>query len=165
MSSKNEMNRKDFLTLTFTLLGATAVGAVACSDDNNNTADGGTGTSGTNGGAGRGGSGGSTGRGGSGGTTGTGGGGGNVAASCSNPLPEMQVPDNTMHTHTLMIPATALTSGSAQTFDTGVTDGHMHMVTLSTADQATLMGGGNVTVTSGSAGTPAHMHMFMVSCH
>src|SRR5438067_2419214 len=108
MNSKNEMNRKDFLTLTFTLLGATAVGAAACSD-NNNTADGGTGTSGTNGGAGRGGTnggagrGGSGGNGGSGGTTGTGGGGGNVAASCADPLPENQVQDTTGHTHSLMI--------------------------------------------------------------
>src|SRR5262245_18999683 len=65
MGSKNDMTRKDFLTLTFTLIGTTAVGAAACSSDQN-AADGGTA--------------GTTGRGGRGGTSGTGGGGGSTAA-------------------------------------------------------------------------------------
>ena len=34
MGSKNDLTRKEFITLTFTLIGATAVGA--CDDDNNN---------------------------------------------------------------------------------------------------------------------------------
>jgi hypothetical protein len=159
MSSKGDMNRKEFLTLTFTLIGATAVGAAACDDNNNNAVDasGNAGTSGT----GRGGSGGT----GTAGTTGTGGAGGNTAANCTDPLPEMQIADSTMHTHTLTIAATALSSTSAMTFDTGVTDAHMHMVTLQPADLSTIKGGGMVTVTTGSAGTPAHTHMFRVSCH
>jgi hypothetical protein len=79
-------------------------------------------------------------------------------------LPETQVPDATMHTHTLMIPASDLDATTDQTVDTGVTSAHMHMVTLTVADLGTLKGGGQVTVTSSSAGTPAHTHMFMVSC-
>jgi hypothetical protein len=46
-----------------------------------------------------------------------------------------------------------------------MTDAHMHIVTLEPAQLTTLKGGGNVTVTTSSAGTPAHMHMYMVSCH
>jgi hypothetical protein len=74
------------------------------------------------------------------------------------------VPDQTQHSHTLMIPASDLDAATDQTINTGVTDGHMHMVTLTVANLGTLKGGGQVTVTSTSAGTPAHMHMFTVSC-
>ena len=49
MGSKNEMTRKEFLVLTFTLIGTTAA-VGACSDDDNNNVDAGTG--GNNGGAG-----------------------------------------------------------------------------------------------------------------
>src|SRR5437868_903080 len=72
MGSNDEMTRKDFLTLTFTLIGGTVVGA--CSSDNNNVDGGFGGTFGNNGGTfGRGGRGGTTGGGGRGGTTGAGG--------------------------------------------------------------------------------------------
>src|SRR5512144_2185342 len=107
MSSKNDITRKEFLTLTFTLIGATTVGAAACSD-NNNSADGGTaGTTGTGG----------TSTGGRGGTTGTGGTGGNVAAACSDPLPETMVSDTTGHTHSVTIHASTLDATSAQNID------------------------------------------------
>jgi hypothetical protein len=170
MSSKKEMTRKDFLTLTFTLIGTTAVGVAACSD-NNNAADGGTaGTTGTGGTStgGRGGSGARGGAGGAGGTTGTGGAGGNVAASCTDPLPENQVADTTGHTHTVTIAASALNATSAQTFDTsnpvsGTSSPHMHMVTLQPADLAMLKAGGTVTMTSTIV--MSHAHMYMISCH
>jgi hypothetical protein len=150
MGSKNDMTRKDFLTLTFTLIGSTAVGAAACSSSNN-SADGGTA--------------GTTGTGGHGGTTGTGGHGGSGGAAGTNPLPETMIADANMHSHTLTIPASTVDATTAQMINTGVTDAHMHIVTLEPAQLTTLKGGGNVTVTTSSAGTPAHMHMYMVSCH
>jgi hypothetical protein len=157
MGSKNDMTRKEFITLTFTLIGATAVGA--CSDDNNNnTGTGGisgTGRGGTTGGAGKGGSGGAA------GTTGTGGAGGTGTAACADPLAEMQAPSD--HTHTVTIPASTLNATTAQTFDTSVVLGHMHMVTLEPAQLAAIKGGGSATVTSSSAS--AHTHVFTVSCH
>lgn len=172
MGSKKEMTRKEFLTLTFTLVG-TAAAAGACSNDNNGN-DGGFGgtfggTSGTNG---RGGSGGTSagGHGGGAGTSagGNGGTGGTTATACADPLPETQVPDTTGHVHTVMIPASKLSATSAQTFDTsvasaGTAGAHMHMVTLEPAQLATLKGGGNVTVMSTIV--MSHGHMFMVSCH
>ena len=59
MDSKNEMTRKQFLVLTFSLVGTTAAMGSSCSDDNNNV----TGAAGSSG----------TGRGGTTGTAGTGG--------------------------------------------------------------------------------------------
>ena len=159
MGSNNEMTRKEFITLTFTLIGATAVGA--CSDDNNNnTGTGGisgTGRGGTTGGAGKGGSGGAA------GTTGTGGTGGTGTASCADPLPEMQAPSD--HTHTVTVPASTLSATSAQTFTTSSVLGHMHMITLEPAQLTAIAGGGSATATSTSAGSPAHTHVFTVSCH
>jgi hypothetical protein len=165
MSSKNDLTRKEFLTLTFTLIGSTAVGAAACSSDNNNN-DGGVG--GRGGTTGTGGTTGAGGTGGHGGTGGTGGAGGTNGAACTDPLPEQMVADSTMHSHSLMIPASTLNATSAQTVNTGTTDGHMHMVTLQPADLATLKGGGTVTMTTSSAmapGGPVHTHMYMISCH
>jgi hypothetical protein len=176
MGSKNDMTRKDFLTLTFTLIGSTAVGAAACSSSNN-SADGGGhgGTTGTGGTTNVGGHGGTTGAGGTTGTggtgtggTGTGGTGGTGTAACADPLPETQVADTTGHTHTVMIPASMLDATSAQMFDTsiaepGTASAHMHMITLQTSDLATLKGGGNVTVMSTIV--MSHGHMFMISCH
>jgi hypothetical protein len=156
MGSKTEMTRKEFLVLTFTLVGAAATTGAACDDDDNNA----TGSGGTTGG-GRGGTTGSGGSGGSGGgTAGNGNGGNGTAAGCSDPLPEVQAPSD--HTHTLTIPASTLDATTAQTFNTGVTDAHMHMVTLAAADLATIKGGGSVTVTSTVA--IGHSHMFTVSC-
>lgn len=132
------MTRKQFVRLTFTLLGGAATVA-ACSSGNTY---GGTGTGGSNG---------------AGGSTSAGG-------ACLDPLPETQVPDSTGHMHSVMIPASDLNATTDQTINTTVQLGHMHAVTLVVADLATLKGGGQVTVTSTSAGTPAHTHMYMVSC-
>lgn len=160
MASNNEMTRKEFITLTFTLIGATAVGA--CGDDNNNnTGTGGisgTGRAGTTGGAGKGGSGGAAG---TTGTAGTGGAGGTGTTACADPLPAMQAPSD--HTHTVTIPASTLDSPSAMTFDTSVALGHMHSVTLQPLQLATIKGGGSVMVTS--TVSSAHSHVFAVSCH
>jgi hypothetical protein len=137
------LSRKEFLTLSLTLLGGAAA-AGACSSS---TYGGGSGaTGGTSG------SGGSTG---SGGTAGT---------ACSDPLPEMQVADATGHAHTVTIPAATLDATTDQTIDTSVTFGHMHAITLAVADLATLKSGGSVTVTSTETGTPAHVHMYTVTC-
>src|SRR6185369_7266058 len=87
------MTRKEFVTLTFTLIGSAAA---ACSSSSSSN-DGGTG-----------GSFGSGGSNGTGGTTGTGGHGGRGGGACASPLPETQVPDTTGHTHTVTIPAVEL---------------------------------------------------------
>ena len=155
MGSKTDMTRKEFLTLTFTLVGTTAA-AAACSSDSNAT----TGTAGTSGGAHGGSGGGAAGTSGSAGTTGAGGTGGGAAA-CSDPLPEVQSASD--HTHTLVIPASTLNATTAQTIDTGLALAHMHAVTLEPADLATLKGGSSVTITSSVAS--AHTHVFTISCH
>jgi hypothetical protein len=165
MGSKNEMTRKEFLVLTFTLVG-TAAAAGDCSSDNNNvdaSFGGNNGNAGTTGGAGTGGRGGTPGNAGSGGTTGTAGGGGTTATSCTNPLPATQsVAD---HTHTLSIAASTVNATTVQMMDTGVagTTPHMHVVTLQPADLTTLKGGGTVMVTSSTA--DLHAHVFTISCH
>ena len=168
MGSKTDMTRKEFLTLTFTLVG-TAAAVGACSNDNNGNDGGFGGTFGGNSGTGRGGTGGTS-TGGHGGTAGTsaGGTGGTGATACADPLSESQVSDTTGHTHTVTIPASTLNATSAQTFDTSVAEpgtasAHMHMVTLEPAQLATLKGGSNVTVMSTIV--MSHGHMFMVSCH
>ncbi len=173
------MTRKEFVTLTFTLIGGAA--AAACSSSSNSN-DGGTGgsfgTGGSNGTGGVHGTGGANGTGGAGGATGTGGTSGATGtagtsgAACTTPLPETQLADSTGHMHTVMIPASDLDATAAQTITTsgptpdtagGVVVQHTHMVTLSTANLGTLKGGGSVTVTSSPA-SDGHMHMFMVSC-
>ncbi|HEX3905267.1 MAG TPA: hypothetical protein VH853_20730 [Polyangia bacterium] len=139
------MTRKEFVTLTFTLLGGAATVAACSSSSNNN------GTGGTNGSA---------------GATG-------IGATCANPLPETQVADATGHFHTVMIQASLLDAATDQTITTGpatpdmdggTVSAHMHMVTLTVANLATLKGGGQVTVTSQPAGLGPHTHMYMVSC-
>jgi hypothetical protein len=171
MGSNDEMTRKDFLTLTFTLIGGTVVGA--CSSDNNNVDGGFGGTFGNNGGTfgrgGRGGTtggGGTTGAGGTSGTTGTAGttgAGGNGAAACADPLPETQSPSD--HTHTVTIHPSMLDSTTPVMVDTDIKLAHMHMVTLQPAQLATLKGGGTVTVTSTAAGSGPHTHDYTISCH
>jgi hypothetical protein len=160
MGSKNEMTRKEFLVLTFTLVGS-ATAAGACSSDNNNVD---ASFGGNNGNAGTTGSGGTTGaggRGGSGGTTGNGGGGGNTAASCADPLPETQSPAD--HVHTVTVPASMLNATSPLTFNTSVAAGHMHAVTLQPSDLTMLKGGGTVMVMSTVA--VSHTHTYTISCH
>lgn len=173
MGLNDEMTRKEFLTLTFTLIGGTVVGG-ACSSDNNGFDGGFGGTFGNNGGAfGTGGKGGTTGSGGTtgtggttgsaghGGTTGAGGGGGTGVAACTDPLPETQSASD--HTHTLTIAASTLNATTAQTFDTGVAAGHMHMVTLEPVALTTLKNGGMVLITSSTA--VGHTHVFTINCH
>ncbi len=145
MDSKS-MTRKEFVTLTFTLLGGAAT-AAACSSSNSTT-----GTGGTNGA-----------------TGGVNGSGGTSGQSCTDPLPDMMVADDTMHMHTLSVPASTLNATSDQTLTTGPVVNatgtiapHTHMVTLSTADMSTLKGGGTVTVPTQVA--DGHMHMYQVSC-
>ncbi|HXU01891.1 MAG TPA: hypothetical protein VN903_13050 [Polyangia bacterium] len=145
--------------MTFTLIGTTAAAATCSSDNNNTSAHGG--TSGTSHGGTSGGGAGTNGAAGTNGNAGNGGTG--TAAGCTDPLPETQAAAD--HTHTIMIPASTLDMTTAQTFDTSAVLGHMHMVTLEPANLTTLKGGGMVTVTSTSAGTPAHTHMFTISCH
>ena len=159
MDSKNEMTRKQFLVLTFSLVGTTAAMG-SCDDDDNTNLTGTAGSSGT-GTAGTTGAGGTTGTGGAAGTTGTG---GASAAACTDPLPESQVTDSSGHTHTVTIPASALNSTTAMTFNTSSagTSPHMHSVTLEAAQLTTLKGGGTVTVTSTVA--DLHAHMYMVRC-
>ena len=179
MGSKTEMTRKEFLTLTFTLVTSTAAMG-ACSSDNNaaGTGTGGaTGHGGTTGGGGNGGAAGTSAGGAAGtsaggttgtaGTTGTGGGAAGAAA-CSDPLPETMVADSTGHSHTVMIAASKLSATTAQTFDTSIAEpgtagAHMHMVTLEPAQLATLKGGTSVTVMSTIV--MSHGHMFTISCH
>ncbi len=148
------MNRKDFLKLTFTLIGGATV-AAGCSSSNTT-----------------GGSGGSSGTGGS---TGSGGSSADAkvdtgpAIMCADPLATSQLPDSTGHVHTLFVAVSTLTMTSDQSeLTTGFpmdSSGHFHAVTLTVADLATLRGGGSVTKTSTMSGDPAHSHMYMVSCH
>jgi len=153
----HSMNRKDFLKLTFTLIGGATV-AAGCSSSSN------------------GGSGGSSG---TGGNTGTGGSSVDAKAdtkvdtgpanTCADPLATMQLADSTGHVHMLVVPVSTLSATTDQTWITTPfpqnSGGHFHSVTLSVADLATLKGGGSVTKTSDMAGDPAHSHMYLVSCH
>jgi hypothetical protein len=217
------ISRKDFILLTFTLVGSATV-AANCGGSSSNP-DGGKGGSGGGGsggsggggsggkggsggggaGGGQGGAGGGTGgaggtnvdagmdrgsggagstptdsgtdrgvdAGGTGGTSGDAGtdrgtdtGGDATTAACTDPLPEMQLPDSTMHTHTLAVPASALNAAGAQTFTTGLAGmgaGHTHMVRLTPAELMTIKNGGMVTVTSLTDQT-MHTHMYTVRC-
>ena len=135
------MTRKLFRVLTFVLVGAfTAIGG--CDDDDNNN---------------------TTGLGGRGGTTGTGGSGATAPTSCTDPLPIMQVLDTTGHSHALTIPASVLNATTPQTFDTSVTMGHMHTLTLELGQIAVVRSGGSVTVTTSI--NDAHGHMYTISCN
>jgi hypothetical protein len=90
--------------------------------------------------------------------------GGTGGTTCADPLPEVQVPDATGHTHTVTVPAATLDSTTDQTFTTSAagTDGHTHMITLTVAILATIKGGGQMTIIS--TNTDSHTHMFTVSC-
>jgi hypothetical protein len=172
-----KMTRRDFITLTLTLVGGGAAVAAGCSSSMSN-ASGGTGGSGSGGAGGGMAAGGHTGTGGAaaGGHTGadastdvhadaT----ADTANSCADPLPSTQVADATGHTHDLIILAATLSETTTQTLQTGGyppgSGAHYHTIMLSPTDLATLRGGGMVTVTSTLDGDPAHSHMFGVSCH
>ena len=128
MDSKNEMTRKQFLVLTFSLVGTTAAMGSSCSDDDNNNVTGAAGSSGTGRGGttGAGGAAGTTGTGGSAGTTG--GGGATGTAACADPLPETQAASD-----------------------------HTQKARLEPAQLTTLKGGGTVTVTSSTASAHTHV--------
>jgi hypothetical protein len=189
MDSKS-MTRKDFFVLTFSLVGS-AVVASNCSSSN-----GGGGTGGASGTGGKdGGTGGVTGTGGSGtGGSGTGGrdgggdvpvnndSGGDTGTTCSLPLPEEQIVvvtgaggDTNSHVHSVVVDGTILGSTTDQTFNTGTANNHVHMVTLTAAQLATLRAGGMVTIRSTNTGasdggadgggSAGHTHSYLVSCH
>ena len=106
-----------------------------------------------------------------------------TANNCELPLSEEQRVvvtgaggDTNSHTHTVTVNGATLTATTPQTIQTSVAGNHMHDVTFSAADLATLRGGGMVTVrstnvgsTDGGAdagsGSPGHTHSYLVSCH
>jgi hypothetical protein len=62
----------------------------------------------------------------------------------------------------VIVAASMLNATSSQTFNTTITLGHQHMVTLQPADLSALKSGGSVTVTSSIV--DLHAHMYSVSC-
>jgi hypothetical protein len=154
------ISRKEFLVLTFTLIGGGAFVA-ACSSSTSNPTDGGGGHAG-GGAGGRGGAGGGAGAGGS---AGTGGAGGSGTAACADPLPETQEPDATGHVHTVIVPAAMLDSTTDQMFTTSSagSPAHTHMITLTAADLAMLKSGGSVTGVM-STTVLSHFHAYDLSC-
>ena len=148
------MTRKEFVTLTFTLIGSAAA---ACSSSSNSN-DGGTGGSFGTGGNSSGGN----------GSGGNGSGGAN-GATCADPLPETQDADTSGHTHSVTVHASTLDMTTDQTITTsgvmnntvGIAD-HMHAVVFTANDLAMLKGGGSVDVTSMLA--LGHTHSYRVSC-
>jgi hypothetical protein len=185
MDSKS-MTRKDFFVLTFSLV-SSAVVATNCSSSNGGGTGGSPGTDAGAGGKGTGGKGGS----GAGGTagSGTGGAAGSAAGgrdgggdvgngevggiSCTLPLPEQQITvastDTSSHTHTLVIDGTVLNATSDQTVMTGMVGTHLHTVTLTAADLASLRAGNTVTKLASlftpDSGAAGHTHTYVVGCH
>src|SRR6185503_14082882 len=100
--------------------------------------------------------GGTSGTGGRGGTSGTGG------SDCTNPMETIGT--NHPMPHMLTVPPADITAGTEKTYNIQGASMHPHSVTLTAANFATLAGGGSITVTSTSGGTPAHTHMVTVSC-
>lgn len=173
MDSQSPMTRKDFLTLTFTLVGGAAL-AAGCSSSSSSGGGDASASDGTGGHAADGGAGGTTGtdaaqdlkadlKADTGGATDTG-------IFCADPLPASQVADQTQHTHMLVVLASTLSMTSDVTLQTSgypsdSSGAHFHTIVLTVANLAILKGGGTVTVTSSLDGDPVHSHMFMVSCH
>ncbi|GMQ80599.1 MAG: hypothetical protein BMS9Abin05_0027 [Rhodothermia bacterium] len=62
------------------------------------------------------------------------------------------------HSHSAQIPTADFASASNETYDTSNSGGHIHMVTLSAAQLASLGSGGVVTVTS--TNNSGHTHRF-----
>jgi hypothetical protein len=162
MDSK-PMTRKDFFTLTFTLVGGAVVAAGCSSSTTTNPGTGGTGGAGT-------GIGGSTGTDAAADTRTDTGAQADTGISCADPLPETQQADATGHVHTLTVPASTLLATTAPVVLTSgyppdSSGAHFHSVTFSLDNLATLKSGGSVTVPSDMAGNPVHMHTYLVSCH
>src|SRR5262245_19722700 len=136
------MTRKEFITLTFTLIGTAA--AASCGSSNETPAT-----------TGVGGSGGTTGIGGAGGAAGAagaaGGAGGTTVSACTSPLPETQLADGLGHTHSVTINSSVLVATVNQVFQTSAvadTSGvvHAHEVTLTPANLSAISAGGSVDV-------------------
>jgi len=87
-----------------------------------------------------------------------------AAVTCTDPLPESQLPDDTGHEHTLSIPAATLGSTFEHTFTTSVTQAHSHKVALSVPDFGNLRGGETVLLPSTPAAADGHYHIFAVTC-
>jgi hypothetical protein len=159
MSSRS-ISRKDFITLTFTLIGSAAT--VRCSSNGNSgdAATNGAGQGGTSGAAA-----GTTGSGGVSGAGGTSGAAGSGTTACTDPLPEMQDPDASGHTHTVTVPASTLDATTDQTFTTSSAGlpAHMHMVTLTPTNLAAIKAGGTADVMSTLV--LSHTHSYTVGCH
>ena len=158
------MTRKDFIVLTFTLVGSAATVA-ACGSSGATPIDGGiTGAGGTAGTTGLGGAGGSAG---AAGAAGQGGAGGGTTTACKDPLPEVQDPDQLMHVHTVTVPAATLSATTDQPFTTSTAAApgqtpHTHNIVLTAAHLATLKGGGTVDVTSTIS--VGHLHTYSIGC-
>ena len=169
---KSKLTRKQFFETSLVLASAT-VGLAAltsCSDD-----DGDGGAAGTGGTSGQGGSGGKGGTGGSSGT-GTGGSGGSATGGSSGTSTgtggssagvtscDASLAMTLNHTHTLAVPAADVAAGVEKTYTTGPggDPAHMHMVTVTAAEFATLAGGG--TVTHESAVELSHTHTVTIMC-
>jgi hypothetical protein len=73
--------------------------------------------------------------------------------------------DSNLHTHTVTVDASVLDATTSQTLNTstaGPSPGHMHMITLTPANLATLRGGGVVQVLS--TNVSSHTHTYQISC-
>src|SRR5688572_20150697 len=64
------------------------------------------------------------------------------------------------HQHTASVPEADTSSTADRTYESSLTLGHTHQVTLTAANFATLAAGGSVTVTSSSAEGHAHDFKF-----
>jgi hypothetical protein len=129
------MTRKEFVTLTFTLLGGAAT-AAACSSSNNST-----GTGGTNGA--------------SGGTCSE-----TQAADSTMHMHTFSVPGSDLNATTDQM----ITTSQPMPIGGATISAHTHIITLTTAMLAMLKAGSQVTVTSDMEGSPTHSHTYMVTC-
>jgi hypothetical protein len=99
--------------------------------------------------------------------------GSDTGTNCTLPLPEEQITlagDNGTHVHTVTVNGATLNATTAQVINTSLApagaNAHMHAVTFSPANLATLRGGGMVQITSALGGGGAgHTHTYVVSCH
>ena len=77
--------------------------------------------------------------------------------------------DTNLHTHTVTVTADILNATTPQTIMTSAAGNpptHMHDVTLTAANLATLRGGGSVSILSSLVGTATagHTHTYDISC-
>ncbi|HVT66266.1 MAG TPA: hypothetical protein VHF26_00860 [Trebonia sp.] len=133
------MTRKDFIKLTFTLVGG-AAGVAACSSSSNGSSDGG-----------------------------TGGNNGNLCTSPlpETMEPDQTMHTHTLTVGSALLNQQSdqtITTSGIMNAATGIQP-HTHTVVLTAANLGVLKGGGSVMVTSMVADDPApHVHTFQVSC-